>query len=122
MGTLNYGAWSIEFEDRLLTHLQIVIITRFRRGESFVMSWIDSTAIGSGRNSIWLSPAVPAYFKFNGSRLPSIDEDWVRRLDASAASSAGLVVTDEHGTPTRVGASAAPRRVPHPTSRLSSAR
>lgn len=52
MGTLSVGQWAVEFEDRMLTHLEVVIVNRFRRGEPVLMSWIDSAAIGSGRGSL----------------------------------------------------------------------
>ena len=39
MGALVYETMVIPFEDRLLAHLQIVIVNKLRRGESFVMSW-----------------------------------------------------------------------------------
>ena len=37
MGKLIYGAptWSVEFEDRALAHLRIVMIAKLRRAESF---------------------------------------------------------------------------------------
>jgi hypothetical protein len=103
MGTLNYAQWTVEFDDRLLTHLEIVIVNKFRRGEACLMSWLDSTAIGDGRSAIWLTPSVPAYFKFNGSCVPAIDDDWLHRLHASAGTSTGLIVTDESGRPARAG-------------------
>lgn len=103
MGTLNVDRWSLAFEDRMLTHLQVVIINRFRRGDSVLMSWIDSVAVGSGRSSIWLTPAVPVLFTFAGSRIPTVNREWVKRLDASASASTGLIVTEEDGTPARVG-------------------
>jgi hypothetical protein len=103
VGTLNYGSWAVEFDDRVLTHLQIVIVKRLRRGESLLMSWIDSTAVGDGRSSIWLTNAVPLYFKFSGSRVPAIDMDWLHRLEASADASTGLIVTDAEGAPLRAG-------------------
>ena len=49
MGTLVHGSIAVDFEDRLLAHLQIVIVQRFRRNEPLVMSWLDSLAIGDGR-------------------------------------------------------------------------
>lgn len=115
MGTLSYGQAAVEFDDRLLTHLQIVIVNKFRRGESFLMSWIDSTAVGDGRSAIWLSPETPAYFKFNGSRVPSVDEDWLRRLNASAGTSTGLIVMDEQGNAVRAGSPGAMQHLPRPT-------
>ena len=112
MGTLSTGSWMVEFDDRLLAHLQIVIINKFRRGECFLISWLDALAIGDGRSSVWLTPDSPAYFKFSGSRTPSIDEDWLRRLSASASTSTGLVVVDEAGRPVRAGDEASLGSVP----------
>jgi hypothetical protein len=101
MGTLTYGSATIEFEDRLLVHLQIVIVNKLRRRESFSMSWRDSTEVGDGRSSIWLDPSIPLYFKFDGSRIPAINQEWLERLSDSASSSTGLIVTDEDGSPER---------------------
>lgn len=97
MGSLTYDGTVIEFDDRLLAHLQIVIINKLRRHESFAMSWRDSAAVGDGRSAIWLDPSIPLYFKFDGSRVPSIDREWIERLADSAASSTGLLVIDEQG-------------------------
>ena len=97
MGTMKYDGAIIEYEDRLLTHLQIVIMQKLRRGEGFPMSWLDALEVGDGRSSIWLSPSVPIYFKFAGSKVPEINHSWLRTLTESADSSRGLVVTDEHG-------------------------
>lgn len=97
MGVLVYGGVEIEFDDRLLAHLQIVIVRKFRSGESFLMSWLDAVSVGDGRSAIWLSPGFPVYFKFLGSRVPAIDREWLRTLGESADSSSGLVVTDERG-------------------------
>jgi hypothetical protein len=97
MGTLYYSGLGIDFDDRLLEHLHIVIVMKLRRGESFSMSWVDDRSIGDGRSSIWLHPASSIYFKFAGSRLPSINRAWIEHLLESANSSTGLVVTDEGG-------------------------
>ena len=97
MGSITYDGTRVEFEDRLLTHLQIVIVQKFRREQSFLMSWKDSPTIGDGRASIWLTPAVPIYFKFYGSRVPEINRDWLAKLADAADSSHGLVVVNEDG-------------------------
>jgi hypothetical protein len=99
MGALTYGGMTILFEDRLLAHLQIVIINKLRRRECFAMSWRDSDQVGDGRSTIWLDPSIPIYFKFDGSRVPAISSDWVHQLAVSADSSHGLIVTDEEGQP-----------------------
>jgi hypothetical protein len=97
MGSLTYDSTVIEFEDRLLLHLQIVIVNKLRRRESFAMSWRDAPEIGDGRSTIWLDPSIPLFFKFSGSRVPSVNRDWIELLAESASGSSGLVVVDEDG-------------------------
>jgi len=97
VGSLTYDAATVSFDDRLLTHLQIVIVQQFRRRESFTMSWLDPMSTGNGRSSVWLHPACDLYFKFSGSRVPALNEDWLLRLTESARSSHGLIVTQEDG-------------------------
>jgi hypothetical protein len=97
MGTLSCAGSVVEFDDRVLTHLQIVIIRKFRNGEAFSMSWLDGAAIGDGRASMWLTPSMPVVFKFYGSRIPAIDQGWIDRLTASADGPRGLIVTDADG-------------------------
>ena len=98
MGSLTYDGTVVSFDDRTLTHLQIVIVNKFKRNESFLMSWKDDMAVGDGRASAWLSPAIPLYFKFLGGRVPEINEEWLKTLGKSAESSTGLIVTAEDGT------------------------
>jgi hypothetical protein len=97
MGTISYDGLIVHVDDRTLTHLQIVIVNKLRRGDTFLMSWKDALDAGSGRSSIWLHPYVLVHFKFDGSRVPSINEEWLSALAESADSSRGLVVTAEHG-------------------------
>ncbi|WP_297345228.1 hypothetical protein [Amnibacterium sp.] len=40
MGTLTYDGTVIEFDDRTLTHLEIVIVQRFRTGNGVLLSWV----------------------------------------------------------------------------------
>ncbi len=103
MGTITYNGISVEFEERLLAHLHVVIMQRFRRGESFPMSWLDSVASGNGRSSTWMTPMAPISFKFAGSRVAAISADWVAALAKSAASPTGLIVTEEGGGVARAG-------------------
>lgn len=97
MGSLSTNEVFVEFDDRTLTHLQLVIVQRFRRGEGLMLSWVDSVGIGSGRGAAWLSPFTVVQFRFDGSRLPPIDERWVRLLHEAADSGHGLVVADVDG-------------------------
>ena len=95
MGTLQYDGVLVEFDDRLLAHLQIVIVQKIRRGESFLMSWRDSNDTGDGHSAIWVHPAQNLYFKFAGGRNPAINEEWLRQLTDSANSARGMLVTKE---------------------------
>jgi hypothetical protein len=97
MGSLKYGDAYIELEDRLLAHVQIVIVQKLMRKESFAMSWMESDEGGTGRCSVWLDPRIPLYFRFDGSRVPAIDDEWVRRLRRSADGPTGLIITDPTG-------------------------
>jgi len=105
VGVFSYEAVSVEFDDVTLTHLQIVIVHQFRHQRSFPISWLDALNDGNGRSSLWLTPGVPFYFKFAGSRVPEIDREWVARLSESATSSAGLIVRDREGRALRAARS-----------------
>jgi hypothetical protein len=95
VGSLTYDRVVVEFEDRMLAHLQLVIIQKLRRGESFLLSWRDAAVVGDGRSSAWLHPAIPLYFKFAGGHAPTINPKWIAQLTRSANSAQGLVVTAE---------------------------
>ena len=95
MGSLTYDRVTVHFDDRTLAHLQIVIVQKLRRGESFLFSWRDAVEAGSGRSSVWLHPAIPLYFKFSSSKPPEIDPLWIAQLTRSANSSQGLIATGE---------------------------
>jgi len=102
MGKLTYDSTIVvDFDDRLLAHLQMVITTKLRRGESFAFSWRDEAAVGDGRTTIWLHPALPLVFKYFGGKQPAINRAWVEALLQTANSSAGLHIVPEpveHGT------------------------
>jgi hypothetical protein len=56
---MTYG-WEterFEFDDRVLAHLRVVIVTKLRRRESFTFTWNLPAMSGSGRVSLWMDPA-----------------------------------------------------------------
>jgi hypothetical protein len=96
MGKLTYdGTLVVDFDDRVLAHLQIVISAKLRRGESFAFSWRDDASIGDGRTTIWLHPAVSLVFKFLGGRQPEINRTWLGELSNVANSATGLTLIPE---------------------------
>ena len=102
MGSLLYGGQGIEirFDDRALMHLQVVITAKLRRRENFLFSWVDSGATVSGRSAIWLDPSCSLYYRYSGSRMPSLNGEWIKALMLSANSAGGLFFTEEPNTPT----------------------
>jgi hypothetical protein len=97
MGMLVYGTdgSKIDFEDRMLAHLQLAIITKLRRGEPHVLSWETPAYAGSGRSTIWIHPAIPLFFKYSGSKKVPINRAWVEDLLSSANSTNGLQALPE---------------------------
>jgi hypothetical protein len=92
IGQLTCDGKQLEFDDRALVHLQVVIGLKLRRRESFFFSWNDTP---SGRSSVWLQAGIPLYFKYHISKSPSLNRAWIESLMISANSSQGLQLVDE---------------------------
>lgn len=97
MGYLHIGERlaPIEFDDRLLAHLKVVIFWKFRRHESFAFSWGHGAQTATGRSSVWLHEGVLLMFTFHGGRPPTLNREWVELLLASANTPAGLQIVKE---------------------------
>ena len=96
MGKFTYdGIVKVDFEDRLLAHLQLVIGAKMRRGESFHFTWKDDVTIGDGRTTVWIHPQCSMVYKFYGSRKPAINPAWIAALMYTANSTSGLHVVPE---------------------------
>jgi hypothetical protein len=95
VGTLSYDGENFELDDRVLTHLQIAISTKLRRGENFFLSWQVPVERGSGRHAIWIDNGVPIHFYYSGSRAISINRDWIESMIVSAGRASGLVLIEE---------------------------
>ena len=96
MGKFIYDAQiRVDFEDRLLSHLQVVITTKLRRGESFTFMWKDDSSIGNGRTMVWLHQGSSLVYKFYGSRTPQLNRAWLDALSQVANSPSGLYIVPE---------------------------
>ena len=96
MGKFTYDSGvSVDFDDRLLAHLQVVMGAKLRRGESFFFSWRDDPFVGGGRSSVWVHPGIPVAFKYFGGTSPVLNRAWVEILTISANSAAGLQIVIE---------------------------
>ncbi|MEP6479508.1 MAG: ATP-dependent DNA ligase [Rhodoglobus sp.] len=101
MGKFIYGspAIAVDFDDRVLAHLKVVILSKVRRGESFTFSWEYTVAAGSGHSSIWIHPTIPLQFDFLGKREPSLNRAWVEELVKLSNTPSGLRVIPEPTEP-----------------------
>lgn len=97
MGHLFYDSQGagIDVDDRLLAHLQVVIIAKLRRHEGFTFSWQSSPAGSSGRSTIWLHPGASLRFCYAGSHPPKINTAWIAALTTLAEQPGGLRVAPE---------------------------
>jgi hypothetical protein len=99
LGKLIYGnsGLEVEFDDRALAHLQVVIGAKLRRHEGFFLSWRDDPALGDGRSSVWLETAIPLFFQFTTSERHELNREWIEELTVSANQAHGLMLGAEPG-------------------------
>jgi hypothetical protein len=86
VGKFIYGpnGYEIEIDDRTLAHVKVAMFSKLRRNESFSFSWQVEAESGSGRHSIWLSPASVVHFHFYGNRPPALNRAWIRQMIGAA--------------------------------------
>lgn len=96
MGRFIYeGSVKTEIEDRALTHLQLVMTAKLRRGEPFNFTWREDASVGGGRTTVWVHARCSLVFKYSGSRQPSINREWIDALAFTANSPSGLYLVPE---------------------------
>lgn len=98
MGSLIYATGrlgAVQFDDRTLAHLQIVIGAKLRLRQPFFFSWLDAVDIGGGRGSIWLDATIPLAFNYTKSERQRINREWLELLMTSANSNVGLQLMSE---------------------------
>lgn len=92
MGALVYDSGvAAELDDRTLAHLQVIIVNKLRRQESFPFTWNDERR----SMTVWLSPNTPIAFVYHGNRPPRLNRAWLEDLALVANSVGGLVVVPE---------------------------
>jgi hypothetical protein len=99
MGFLIYDdCRPIAVEDRMLAHLQIVIIDKLRRGEAFALN------LRSDRQMVmtWVSKSTPLQFIYEGNGRPSINRTWVELLATEAGFRGSLDLLPEPAEVARV--------------------
>jgi hypothetical protein len=103
VGRLYYGAArsEVEFDDRVLAHLQQVMTSKLRRSEGFLLSWTTSPERDGARSMIWIHPTTDLHFQFTGNGRMNLNREWLERLTRLANTATGLYP--------------APENEPHPT-------
>jgi len=98
MGKLVYGdgEFSLELDDRLLAHLQIVIGAKLRRREAFYFTWLSD---GDKRNSVWVQHSIPLRYHYEDAQQHQINREWLETLTISANGASGLTVSTEPAPP-----------------------
>ncbi|WP_336644750.1 DUF7882 family protein [Microbacterium sp. USHLN186] len=97
MGRLKYDgtAAPVIIDDVILAHLKIVIGTKLRRNESFLMTWVRHDGGEDARTTIWLHPAIPLQFGFDDATMHPIDPDRIASI-MTALNASGELVLDEY--------------------------
>lgn len=92
MGRLTYqDRHVLDIEDRLLSHLRVVVMNKLRRQEAFMLM---APHPEQGTLSLWLHPATPIVFQFYGSRPPQLDKALIEEMMEDASGPNGLVLTN----------------------------
>jgi len=101
MGRLRYDGTSdpILIEDATLAHLKIVIATKLRRQESFMMTWRPVDSGIDQRATVWIHPAIPLQFGFDAAENPPIDPRLIAEMMQSLNATGELVL--DHLIPLR---------------------
>jgi len=108
VGMLVYnGRMTLHIDDRVLAHLQVVVINKLRRRESFTFTWDD----GAQEAVCWIGPSIPLEFTYSGNRRPLLNREWLELMAMSANANSGLVVMPEPAPTTRIDG---PGRTPQP--------
>lgn len=82
MGNLEYNSSRppIQVDDVTLAHLKVVIGTKLRRHESFMMTWLPDQTTSTGRLTTWMHPSIPLVFSFDSVAMPAIDPHRIEQM------------------------------------------
>jgi hypothetical protein len=92
MGKLVYGAIQreITIEDRLLAHLEVVILSRLRRNNAFALRWVERAEVGDGRRTVWVHQDSDLYFEYDDAEQAELDRELLDRLAKAADTNTGI--------------------------------
>lgn len=93
MGKLTYGAIQREIviDDKLLAHIEVVVLSRLRRNNAFALRWTENVEGGDDvRRTIWVHPNSDLYFEYETPEHGELDREVLDKLAKSADSNAGI--------------------------------
>jgi len=96
MGRLRYDGTSepIVIDDATLAHLKVIIGTKLRRQESFMMTWHPPEGGDPGRVTVWIHPAIPLQFLFGSADAQHIEKTRIESMMKALNASGELVIDD----------------------------
>lgn len=96
MGRLRYDGTSepILIDDETLAHLKVIVGTKLRRQESFMMTWLPREGGDPGRLTVWIHPAIPLQFLFTSADPQNIEKHRIEEMMHALNASGELVIDD----------------------------
>lgn len=96
MGELHYGPGRtrVRIDDRTLAHLMVVTTSKLRRDEPFLLSWTNGNEVGNGRSALWIHRNCDLHYRFDGGRMPALDQSLLEHMSVAASSAGGLQLED----------------------------
>lgn len=93
MGSLHYGSppATFDLDDRTLAHVELVVLAKLRRHESFALTIDDAK---DGRQTIWINSSSTLRFEF-ATKTHEINREWLDELIDSANTTVGMRVLPE---------------------------
>lgn len=91
MGQLSYAGESqtVEVDDRVLSHLRLVTVTKLRRGEAFPLTLRVSD---TRTETLWMHAAIPVRFRVDEE--VELQRPLLVKMMAAASGAGGLDLTD----------------------------
>src|SRR6478735_5944723 len=77
MGRLAFGSETVTFDDRLLGHLEVVMVAKLRRREPFILTWTVDPSLGSGRVSRWVGVSTSWDIRYHSRAIGPINPAWI---------------------------------------------
>lgn len=93
MGRIGYSTRDFEVPDRTLAHLQVVILDKLRRSETFSLTL--GSGLDGGTRTVVIGPGTELAFVYSGNRPPRLNRRWLAQLAGVATTNPGLLVTSE---------------------------